>query len=270
MEKATIPNLKRLAGDYITRLPSHARAAAQQELWRFIRWCGGDRDISSLSPNDIASYAQWAAPSGGESLKRLEPVKTFLAHLEKRGYVKENLGIHLKVVKGNKKTSIAPKAPIETIPVTKDGYLKLQRDLEKLKVERTSMPKILQAARADKDFRENAPLDAAREQQGKLESRIRELESVLRAAVIMEEGGEKPKNASKAARLGTRVTLRDAVTGDLVSYTLVGTNEANLSDGKLSATSPTGKVILDKPEGAEVEVTAPMGNIKYFIEKIES
>lgn len=266
-----MPSLYQLAGDYLARLPVHNRTGAQQELGRFVRWCGRERDVNALSPNDIASYAQWAAPSGGESLKRLEPVKTFLAHLEKRGYIKENLGVHLKVVKGNnKKAQIATRMPLETIPLTKEGYLKLQKGLGVLKRERAFVAEDLQAARADKDFRENAPLDAAREHQGNLEARIRELENTLKAAFIMEDGQQKVRDSSKAARLGTKVTLKDVGTGDVVRYTLVATNEANLSVGKLSATSPTGKVILDQPEGMEVEVAAPMGNIRYRIVKIEN
>lgn len=271
VNKAINLTLDHLAKEYLSHLPSHVRASSLQEMGRFIRWCGRDRSVTEITPNDIAAYAQWAAPSGGEPLKRLEPVKTFLAHLKKRSHTTDNLGIHLKVLKGSgKRDRFLMKGTAETVPLTQEGYLKLQRELEELKKSRIGIAEELNKAMADKDFRENAPLDAAREYQGHVEARIRELQHVLRNAVIVEEAGLLGHRGGSGARLGSRVVLVDLSDGNSVTYTLVSSNEASLSNGKLSATSPTGKAILEKKEGEEAEVTAPMGIIRYRIEKIEN
>jgi len=270
VEKTLTLTLDNLAKEYVGYLPSRARDSAIQELSRFIRWCGRDRPVSEITPNEISSYAQWAAPSGGEALKRLDPVKKFLTHLKKRGHTTDNLSLHLKVSKEGKRHTVTIKGLQEPVPMTKEGFLQLQQELEDLKASRVNIAQELNRARADKDFRENAPLDAAREHQGQVEARIRELEGTLKSATITNGEFSNPYEGARRVHVGSRVILRDLAGRDYVTYTLVNPNEASIINGRLSATSPTGKAILEKEEGVEVSVAAPMGSISYRIEKIEN
>jgi transcription elongation factor GreA len=121
----------------------------------------------------------------------------------------------------------------------------------------------MQKAAADKDFRENAPLAAAREQKAHLDGRIKEIEAILNQAKIIGEGQDISK-----AKFGDTVVLRDLSSGKEFSYTLVDPREANPVKGKLSAASPLGKAILDKETGQTVEVAAPAGTFCCRIESI--
>jgi transcription elongation factor GreA len=139
----------------------------------------------------------------------------------------------------------------------------LERELGDLKNQRSQVIEEMQKAAADKDFRENAPLAAAREQKSHLDGRIKELESTLNQAKIMEEG----RHTSRA-KLGDTVVLCDLSSGKESSYTLVDPREANPATGKLSVASPLGKAILNKEKGQTVEVVAPAGTFRRRIENI--
>ncbi|OGN97965.1 MAG: hypothetical protein A2Z77_08830 [Chloroflexi bacterium RBG_13_51_36] len=147
--------------------------------------------------------------------------------------------------------------------LTTQGYAKLEKELANLKNQRSQVIEEMQIAAADKDFRENAPLAAAREQKSHLEGRIKEIEAVLNQAKIMREGQDTTR-----AKFGYTVLLRDLSSGKEFSYTLVDPREANPAKGKLSVASPLGKAILDKERGQTVEVTAPAGTFCCRIENI--
>jgi transcription elongation factor GreA len=118
----------------------------------------------------------------------------------------------------------------------------------------------------DKDFKENSPLDAAKERQGLVESRIRELESGLSTAEIITEGSKKTRHLRVA--VGTKVTLKDTSSGRQVNYTLVDIREADVSSGKISTASPVGQALLDRTVGEAVSINVPKGTLHYTIEKI--
>ncbi|MSQ15764.1 MAG: transcription elongation factor GreA, partial [Dehalococcoidia bacterium] len=123
---------------------------------------------------------------------------------------------------------------------------------------------MLRLAMADKDFRENAPLDAAREHQGMVEARIRELEAIFRRAQVADSNG----GDSSRAGVGSTLVITDMDTNEAMKYTLVHPNEVNLAVGKISVVSPTGKSLLDRSVLDVVEVVAPSGVLKYRIESI--
>jgi transcription elongation factor GreA len=140
----------------------------------------------------------------------------------------------------------------------------LREELEGLKGQRGEIVESIRLAAADKDFRENAPLDAARENQGKTEARIREIEEMLRRAEIMDTTRDK----SNCARVGATVVLQDLNTGKNVSYTLVDSTEADPTAGKISDVSPVGKAVMGRRKGEEVCVLAPKGERRYKVSSI--
>jgi len=137
-------------------------------------------------------------------------------------------------------------------------------ELESLKMERPMIAEQIRLAAADKDVRENAPLEAARERQGHLEARIREIEATLGAATVMDD---RPR-ATRTVGVGCRVRLSDMKSGDELTYRLVSPSEADPAQGRLSIASPTGKALLDHETGALVKVEAPVGTLQYRIDEI--
>jgi transcription elongation factor GreA len=125
----------------------------------------------------------------------------------------------------------------------------------------------IKKAAADKDVRETAPLETAREHLGQIASRIRETQDILERAQVMEN--ESSGEPARAVRQGSRVTLQDLATGEMATYLLVDPREANLLHGKLSIASPVGQAALDQRAGQELVVTAPKGTLRYCIVKVE-
>lgn len=243
-------------------------AVYQQELHRFVRWCGRDRPIGELTPRDVEAYAE---RSGADSIKKLEPVKAFFIYAQKEGLTASNLGAHLRVRRGVSRPGRRGRARADVpVRLTKAGYERVQGELEGLKGQRVEVAGDLQRAMADKDFRENAPLDAAREEQGHLEARIRELEQTLRRSeIVTEEDGERAAEPLKRSRLGSRVVARDLEDDQELAYVLVDPREVDLVQGKISIESPVGKAFLNRSPGEVVEVKAPVGAIRYRIERVE-
>ncbi|PKB72551.1 MAG: hypothetical protein BZY75_06500 [SAR202 cluster bacterium Io17-Chloro-G7] len=148
--------------------------------------------------------------------------------------------------------------------MSQEGYDRLVAQVEVLKGERVSVVTDIKLAMEDKDFRENAPLDAAKERQGIIESRIRELEASLSNAEILGKG----KKASKRTAVGTKVTIKDSDSGKKLVYLLVDVREADVSTGKISTTSPVGQALLDRAVGDNITINVPKGTLRYSIEKV--
>lgn len=252
------------ATQFLATLSPDEQQASQQEVCRFARWCGWDSPIEGLKAPTVASYAEQAASSGAaDSLKRLEAVKAFLHYARANNLIKSGLVSHLKVKKVAKTTTTGKAQSAHAL--SKEGYARLKAQLEALKAERPAIAEELRLARADKDFAENAPLDAAREHQGQVEAQIRELEAVLKTAVIT--GHEAPVEQKVAP--GKKVTLTDLHSGERLEYVLVYPKEANPLQSRISMASPLGRSLLGKKQGEEVEVSAPGGRLSYRIEAVE-
>lgn len=259
-------SLAEIATQFVLRLPSEDRPRAQQEVYKFVRWYGEDRQLSGLTIPEVANYAEQITSTTTEAAEKLGIIKTFLAYGYKQGLTRTNLAAHIKV----KKTSPKPVSPSKrrskgSVLLTTEGYADLEAQLALLRDERPRIAEDLRKAAADKDFRENAPLDAAREYQGQLEARIRELESTLKMATLMDE--QQPGGGD--VDIGDTVVLRDLVSGEELCYTLVDASEANPIEGKLSVTSPVGQALLGRQKGNKVEVRAPGGIAHYQIEDIK-
>ena len=150
--------------------------------------------------------------------------------------------------------------------VTHEGHIELVSEVESLKAQRAPIAVQIARAAADKDVRENAPLEAAREQLGLVESRIRQIEEALRRAVIIDPS----KRGGKAVELGAKVRVKDVKSGRETLYTLVSATEAKPLEGKISNVSPVGRALLRRIAGQEVEVDAPGGKLRYRIMKVSS
>ena len=149
---------------------------------------------------------------------------------------------------------------LDTIPITRNGYEVLKKELENLKSkDRPANIKAIEEARAHGDLSENAEFDAAKERQAFIEGRIRELGYKLGNAQIID-----PDNISKdKVVFGCSVVLENINTEEEVRYQLVGPDESNISEGIISVTSPLGKAILGKKPGDEVVLNAPAGKRTY-------
>ena len=242
-----------------------ASSVPHNELNRFIRWAGPDRLVAKLSPPDVAGYAEGVAAAGGEVHSRLSQLKLFLAFLNKQGLLSQTLAPHVKIPKVRQGPAISRANNEETITLTPRTYQAMTEELRALKDNRVVIAEKLRTAAADKDFRENAPLEAAREEQGKMEARVREVEATLRNAMILDPA----TLASGKAQVGSRVTLQDLSSGKEVSYTLVDSTEADPLSGKLSVASPVGQAIIGSVPGDEVEAVAPKGVRRYRVATVK-
>jgi transcription elongation factor GreA len=263
-ETATVQDA---AHAYLASLKAANRTDAQPEVLKFVRWIGGSRELATMRGHDVAQYAENFPPTVQDAAKRADFVRAFLKWSKERGYTRENLGTHLRVRKANKSNSNAQTIEEQPVYLTKEGHDDLVREMEQLKERRPLIQADLARAMADKDFRENAPLDAARNEQAHLEARIRELDATLRRAVVLEAG---VTHAGDVSRLGDVVTIKDLRNGKESSYTLVNPDEMRSGQGKISIASPVGKAIYQHREGEEVEVEAPSGTFRIRIEKINS
>ena len=245
--------------------------ASHQELGRFVAWVGRERKVAELSPSEVAEYAQQIGLGGSESVHRLSPVKIFLAYWKDQGWIENGLASHLRVPR-TRRTTAAAKSATRTngrtftgSQLSQEGYDRLVAQLDDLKDQRALVLEDIKRAMADKDFRENAPLDAAKDQQGIVELRIRELEASINNAQILPEGA-----SAKVARssVGAKVTLKDTNSGKTLAYTLVDVREADVSEGKISTTSPVGQALLDRMVGEEVTINVPKGTLRYLVQRI--
>lgn len=152
-------------------------------------------------------------------------------------------------------------------PLTTSGAEKLRAELQQLKT--VDRPKVIEAiaeAREHGDLKENAEYHAAREQQGFIEGRIKDLEAKLSNAQIIDV--TRLENTGKIV-FGTTVDLFEVEKEQEVTYQIVGEDEADISSGKISVTSPIARALIGKEEGDVAEVKAPGGVMEYEILEVK-
>ena len=155
---------------------------------------------------------------------------------------------------------------MEKFPVTIEGFRKLEAELHRLKAE--ERPRIIQAiaeARAHGDLSENAEYHSAKEAQGLNEARVADLEDKLSRAEVIDTS----KLSGDTVKFGATVSLEDEDSGAKVKYKIVGDTEANVSEGKISISSPIARALIGKSKGDSAEVTTPRGTRSYEVLKIE-
>lgn len=154
---------------------------------------------------------------------------------------------------------------MERTPITQQGYDTLVKELNNLTtVERPKNIQAIEEARAHGDLSENAEYHAAKDRQSFLEGRIGELKYKIASAEIINPDNQ-PKDR---AVFGCTVVLENVDTGEDVSYQLVGPEESDISNGRISIASPLGKAILGKKSGDEISIEAPGGKRYYELVEI--
>ena len=153
----------------------------------------------------------------------------------------------------------------ETTYVKQETFEQMKAELQHMKgVERPAASRAIAEAREKGDLKENAEYDAAKEAQGLLEAKIKQLESIIATARILDDSNI---NTDKVSIL-TKVKLTNLDTKKKVTYQIVSEKEADLKLSKISASSPIGKGLLGKAVGEVAEIKAPSGIIKFKVEEI--
>jgi transcription elongation factor GreA len=152
-----------------------------------------------------------------------------------------------------------------TIPMTPGGYEKFRQELERLKkIERPKNIREIEEARSHGDLSENAEYHAAKDRQGWIDARIREIETKIAEAEVIDTSSL----VSDKVVFGATVTLEDTESGDTKTYTLVGEHESDLKNGRISVQSPVGRALIGRSAGSTVTVNTPVRTIEYEILKI--
>ncbi len=154
---------------------------------------------------------------------------------------------------------------MDKVPITPKGYEVLKKELSQLmSVERPQVIKAIEEARAHGDLSENAEFEAAKERQAFIEARVNELNYKLGNAQIID-----PETLPKdRAVFASRVLLSNVETGEDVEYQLVGPDESDINEGRISVASPLGQAIVGKKPGDEIVLQAPGGKRVYELVEI--
>jgi transcription elongation factor GreA len=230
----------------------------------FLTAFGLDRQMSELEGEYVTQYVRGLSPA---SPQHIEPLRAFLAYCSRLAFTDANLVPYLQLgpAAGGARGGLGANAELggAAFYVTLEGLKRLEAQLAEEKAKRPMIADKLREAMADKDFRENAPLDAARDEQAHLEMRIRDLESKLRNAVIIDEDAKAGR-----ANVGSVVVLLNLASQKEQEYTLVSPTEVDPKAGKISIQSPVGIALIDRRAGDEVTVNAPSGPMRFRLVEV--
>lgn len=264
------------------REPEKARDE-RPEIERFVDWIGAEREMHTLTGDEIDTYMRERFPdilvgSGEDSedeeheldeaaAGQIEPLRAFLAYASRLAFTEENLVPHLRLGEragGARGAGAAAELGGRAYYVTIEGLASLEQEVESLKARRPEIAADLRAAMADKDFRENAPLDAARDTQAHLEARIRVIEDQLRHAVIIDRDSKRGR-----ANVGSTVKVLNLNADREQTFQLVSPSEVDPAEGKISVESPVGSAVINQVPGDEVVVQAPAGDVRLRVLEVE-
>jgi len=154
----------------------------------------------------------------------------------------------------------------EKFPMTPTGYASMKAQLKKLKdVDRPANSRAIEIARGHGDLSENADYSAAKEEQGLIEAKIRELDTKLALAEVIDP----TKLSGTRVSFGATVTIEDAETGDTQTYVIVGEHEADIKRGRISIGAPVARALIGKELGDTVTVQSPKGKREFEVSKVE-
>jgi transcription elongation factor GreA len=153
----------------------------------------------------------------------------------------------------------------ERFPMTPAGAIKLREELARLKEERPKISREIGVAREHGDLSENAEYHAAKERQGLMEARIKDIEDKLARGEVIDPS----KLSGPRVRFGARVTLTNVDTDEEVVYQIVGAEESNIEEGTISIAAPLARALIGKEAGDEVTIDLPAGKRSYEIVGVE-
>lgn len=238
------------------------------EVQRFVRWIGDDHRVDEVIASEVARFSETYRANASEDKKaRAQHIKGFLNYLKKRTYTTDNLASHIRVRprSNNGQRPAAARRQGTVHLLTQQGHDEKQDELAKLVGQRARIANDIQRAAASGDVRENAPLEAARQEQGQNEAKIREIETILESAQILDESD---RLARQEVQIGSYVTINklgstkiedgkreftEAENQKPIEYQVVSASEAKPLENKISDQSPVGSALLGKKTGSEVE-----------------
>jgi transcription elongation factor GreA len=253
--------------EFLETLPMVVRDENASELNVFLDWYGQDHPLKDLKPDQVSAFARQFGSGAPDPVKRLAILRAFLTFARTQGYLTRDLTGAVRIGDEFASTKLQAARPtgMGVVRLTPEGYSQLQTELEALKAQRPEIAHELDEARSSSMMEDTQEVDWVRHYQALLESRIGELEGVLRRAEVLRDE-EVPEGR---VGLGSTVVLRDLDSEREFRFLIVDSPEARPSQGKISTVSPTGQALLDREEGDTVEVHAPGGIIRYRIEAIE-
>lgn len=261
------PTLGEALDEFLATLKPQQAVAYGSWVRKYVEFAGPDVRVSALTGARVESYAaSQLSPADPNIDERIEALKRWFQFLKKRGYTAQNFGVHIRVRTAAKKLPAAARAvegKPKSVELTAAGLAALKAELAELERQRVELVKAVAQAREDKDFRENAPLHAAREALAWNEQRRKQIEAVLRDAVVVEGG------SNGRAAVGSTVSFVRLDNGSRDRVMLVSPREANPAQKKISVESPVGRALLDRAPGDEVVVQTPSGEIHFRIEAVE-
>ena len=268
---------------YTNRMRKSRKETIKNDLSSFIQWLTislenksydentnlENINLNIIEPFFIEQYVKITnlKHSNQNASKKLTVARDYLNYIHTEGFTESNLGNHIRNKKGRRSGSVSLKSKVhegDLVEISKEYHDSLEKELNVKYKEREDVVVDINKAAADKDFRENAPLEAAREKQGLIESQIKTIEETLRKSVIFNTKRSNKKN--KIAQIGSKVTLEKE--NKRTKINLVASPEADVNLSKISLESPLGKALLGKGENDHVTISAPAGEIKYKIVKV--
>jgi transcription elongation factor GreA len=156
-------------------------------------------------------------------------------------------------------------AEVEKVPMTPQGVVKMREELTRLREERPKISRDIETAREHGDISENAEYHAAKERQGMIEARIKDLEDKLSRVEVIDPS----RLSGTRVKFGATVELLNIDTDEEVKYRIVGAEEADLSQGAISISAPLARALIGKEIGDEISVVLPAGKRKFEITNVE-
>lgn len=248
--------------EYLQTLSPEVHNNSSPFVRRYVEHAGHDTAVAALTGARVESYAESQIQlSDPAAPKRVAALKAWFQYLKKRSYAEKNYGVHIRLRRSAGRATAAQTVNEAPIEMTAEGIINLQNELDRLEGEVPDLVKAISLAREDKDFRENAPLEAAREALAFNETRRREINATLRRAVAVDEAD----SADDRSTIGSTVQVTRLDNERDVEYKLVSAREANAAESKISVESPVGKELLGRRPGDEVSVSVPSGVIQFRV-----
>lgn len=268
MSEQGIPNIGDAATLYLGQLDIAKQRQARGEVTRFVRWFNADQTMDRLRPHEVEAFAASLSATVTDNARKLDQVRTFLNYARKQEWVEINLSVHMKLKRAPRRKTRASAGMRQrpTVVLSIEGRAELEAELLTLQDREPIVRAEMSRAAADKDFRENAPYHAAKEEMGHIKGRIQDIEETLKAATVLVDRQTRDNRVC----IGSVVCVSDMADDKQSTYTVVDTREADPRRGKISSSSPVGQSLIGRDPGCVVEVATPAGKMRLRILQIKN